>query len=74
MKPQQTLKALYEFTAINYESLKGDWDKLPKHTKSKMPLTLFIIGVFGDLMESAARQETTQVDADKDAQVGPVLP
>lgn len=72
MNPQQTLKALYEFTAVNYESLKGDWDKLPKLAKSKLPLSLFIIGVFGDLMESAARQEAAPVDADKDAQIGAI--
>lgn len=74
MKPQQTLKALYEFTATNYDSLKSDWNKLPSATKSKLPLTLFIIGVFGDLLESAARQEAAPVDADKNAQVGPIHP
>lgn len=51
MNTQQTLKALYEFTATQYDSLKADWNKLPKHEKQRMPFALFVIGVFGSVME-----------------------
>lgn len=52
MNPQQTLKALYEFSAKNYESLKADWNKLPKDEKSRLPLTLFIISVFSSTLSN----------------------
>lgn len=62
MNAQQTLKAVYEFTARNYDELKHDWNKLPKKDKSKLPFTLFVIGVFSttleDYNEQAARVET----------------
>ena len=61
MNAQQTLKAVYEFTARNYDSLKHDWNKLPKAEKSKLPFALFVIGVFStleDYNEQAARVET----------------
>lgn len=51
MTAQQTLKALYEFTASQYEELKSDWNKLPKHEKQRLPFSLFIIGVFGSVIE-----------------------
>lgn len=64
MNTQQTLKAIYEFTARNYEELKSDWNKLPKHEKSKLPFTLFVIGVFSTTLETynepAAQLETTK--------------
>lgn len=62
MKAQQTLKALYEFTATQYDSLKSDWNKLPKHEKQRLPFTLFVIGVFGTIMED---YEKNGMDAKK---------
>ena len=53
MKAEQTLRALYEFTSQQYENLKTDYNKLPKHEKSKLPFTLFIIGVFSSLIEES---------------------
>ena len=58
MNAQQTLKAIYEFTARNYDNLKQDWDKLPKGDKSKLPLTLFIIGVFSSTLEDYDKSKT----------------
>lgn len=55
MNPQQTLKAIYEFTARNYEDLKSDWNKLPKSDKSKLPFTLFVIGVFSTTLEDYSK-------------------
>lgn len=51
-KMEQTLKALYNFIASNYEDLKQDWNKLPKQDKSRMPLPLFCIVVFADLVDN----------------------
>ena len=51
MNPQQTLKALYQFTIQNYESLKQDYNKMPQKEKSAIPLPLFIIGVFANLID-----------------------
>lgn len=56
MNTQQTLKAIYEFTAQNYEGLKSDWNKLPKHEKSKLPFPLFIIGTFSTIVEDYSKQ------------------
>jgi hypothetical protein len=53
MKAEQTLRALYEFTSQQYENLKTDYNKLPKQEKSKLPFTLFIIGVFSSLIEES---------------------
>lgn len=66
MNTEQTLKALYEFTARNYEDLKSDWNKLPKQDKTRLPLTLFIIGVFSNTLEDY-NKSTTQVGKDKNA-------
>lgn len=54
--PQTTLKALYDFTRDNYESLKSDYNKLPKNEKSQLPLTMFIIGIFANLIEDVQKQ------------------
>lgn len=67
MKAEQTLKALYEFTTENYESLKDEWNKLPKHEKSKLPLTLFIISVFANLISEY--QKKSNVQSIEEAQV-----
>lgn len=56
MNAQQTLKALYEFTSAQYEELKSDWNKLPKHEKQRLPFALFIIGVFSTVMEGYEKQ------------------
>lgn len=64
MNAQQTLKAVYEFTARNYEDLKSDWNKLPKRDKAKLPLTLFIIGVFSNTLEDY-NKSTPQLGKDK---------
>lgn len=53
MKAEQTLRALYEFTSHQYYNLKKDYNKLPKHEKSRLPFTLFIIGVFSSLIEES---------------------
>lgn len=58
MNTQQTLKALYEFTATQYDKLKEDWNKLPKHEKQKLPFPLFIIGVFSTVMEDYEKMES----------------
>lgn len=50
-KADQVLRALYEFTAEQYEDLKKDYNKLPKHEKARLPLTLFIISVFSRIIE-----------------------
>lgn len=63
--PQTTLKALYDFTRDNYESLKGDYNKLPQKEKSLLPLTLFIIGVFANVLSD---YEKTQVADDQATQ------
>jgi hypothetical protein len=63
--PQQTLKALYDFTRDNYESLKADYTKLSKDKKSELPITLFIIGVFANLIED---YEKSQVESKKNTQ------
>ena len=65
MNPQTTLKALYDFTRDNYESLKGDYNRLPKQEKELLPITMFIIGVFANLIEDAQK---TQMAAKKDTQ------
>lgn len=68
MNAQTTLKALYAFTSDQYENLKKDYNKLPKHEKSRLPFTLFIIGVFANLIEDANKKqhdkptEDTKVD------------
>jgi hypothetical protein len=59
---QQTLKALYDFTRDNYESLKDDYNRLPKDQKSVLPITLFIIGVFANLIED---YEKSQVESEE---------
>lgn len=64
MNTEQTLKALYEFTARNYEHLKSDWNKLPKQDKARLPLTLFIIGVFSSTLEDY-NKSTSQMGKDK---------
>lgn len=61
--PQTTLKALYDFTRDNYESLKEDYNRMPKKQKSELPFTLFIIGIFANLIEDV--QKKTQVDSNK---------
>lgn len=66
MNTEQTLKAIYEFTARNYEELKSDWNKLPKQDKARLPLTLFIIGVFSNTLEDY-NKSATQVGKDKNA-------
>ena len=66
MNPQTTLKALYDFTRDNYESLKADYNKLPANEKGQLPITLFIIGVFANILEDV--QKESQVDADKSSQ------
>ena len=58
MNTEQTLKAIYEFTARNYEELKSDWNKLPKQDKARLPLTLFIIGVFSNTLEDYDKPAT----------------
>lgn len=65
MNPQNTLKALYDFTRDNYESLKGDYNRLKKQEKESLPITMFIIGVFANLLED---YKETQMDAKKDTQ------
>jgi|DEB19_MinimDraft_3_1074340.scaffolds.fasta_scaffold106861_2 hypothetical protein len=59
---QQTLKALYDFTRDNYESLKADYNGMPKDQKSVLPITLFIIGVFANLIED---YEKSQVESEE---------
>lgn len=51
MNQEQTLKALYEFTASQYDNLKSDWNKLPKHEKQRIPFALFTISVFSTILE-----------------------
>lgn len=58
MNAQQTLKAVYEFTARNYEGLKSDWNKLPKRDKSQLPFPLFIISVFSTTLEDYNKPAT----------------
>lgn len=67
MNTQTTLKALYDFTRENYESLKGDYNKLPQKEKSQLPLTLFIIGIFANLCSDIETKQTP-VETGKDAQ------
>jgi hypothetical protein len=67
MNAQQTLKAVYEFTARNYDSLKHDWNKLPKTEKSKLPFALFVIGVFSSTLEDY-NEQTSRVEAKKTTQ------
>ena len=66
MNPQTTLKALYDFTRDNYESLKADYNKLPANEKSQLPITLFIIGIFANLIEDVQKQP--QVESKEDTQ------
>lgn len=65
--PQTTLKALYDFTRDNYESLKEDYNRLPKNEKSKLPLTLFVIGVFANLIEDVQKKQAS-LESKKDTQ------
>lgn len=65
MNPQTTLKALYDFTRDNYFSLKKDYNRMPKQEKERLPLTMFIIGVFANLIEDAQK---TQVATKKNTQ------
>lgn len=67
MNTQTTLKALYDFTRENYESIKGDYNKLPQKEKSQLPLTLFIIGIFANLCSDVETKQTP-VETGKDAQ------
>lgn len=55
-KMERTLKALYEFIASNYENLKSDWNKLPKSDKQRLPLPLFCIVVFAELMANTGEK------------------
>ena len=66
MNPQTTLKALYDFARDNYVSLKADYNKLPANEKGQLPITLFIIGIFANILEDVQKQPP--VDADKDSQ------
>jgi len=61
MNPQQTLKALYQFTIQNYESLKKDYNKMPQKEKSAIPLPLFIIGVFANLIDDQKNIEDAEI-------------
>jgi hypothetical protein len=61
MNPQQTLKALYQFTIQNYESLKQDYNKMPQKEKSAIPLPLFIIGVFANLIDDQKNIEDAEI-------------
>lgn len=67
MDTQTILKALYDFTRSNYDSLKADYNKLPQNEKSLLPLTLFIIGIFANLCSDAEAKQP-QVEVNKDAQ------
>lgn len=58
MNQEQTLKALYEFTAANYENLKSDWNKLPKHEKQRLPFALFTISVFSTVLEGYDKMDS----------------
>ena len=60
MNQQQTLKALYEFTASQYDNLKSDWNKLPKHEKQRIPFALFTISVFATILEGYDNVEATK--------------
>ena len=64
--PSTTLKALYDFTRDNYESLKDDYNRMPKTQKSALPFTLFVIGVFANLIEDV--QKKTQMDTKESSQ------
>ena len=76
-----TLSLLSEFIRNNYEDLKSDYNKLSKEQKQRLPITLFILGVFDNLLtaqsienESAKsiQPETitpTQVETDNDASI-----
>jgi len=61
MNAQQTLKALYQFTSYNYEELKADYNKLPQKEKSAIPLPLFIIGVFANLVDNPKNIEDAEI-------------
>jgi|Laugresu1bdmlbsd_1035121.scaffolds.fasta_scaffold67980_2 hypothetical protein len=67
MNAQQTLKAVYEFTAQNYESLKHDWNKLSKKEKQRIPFALFVIGVFSATLEDY-NEQTTRVETKEPTQ------
>lgn len=67
MNTQTTLKALYDFTRENYDSLKRDYNKLPQREKSQLPLPLFIIGIFANLCSDVEAKQTP-MEADTDAQ------
>ena len=61
MNPQQTLKALYQFVSYNYEELKSDYNKLPQKEKSAIPLPLFTIGVFANLIDNPQNIEDAEI-------------
>jgi len=67
MNAQQTLKAVYEFTAQNYDALKHDWNKLSKTEKQRIPFALFVIGVFSATLEDYSEQ-TTRLEAKEPTQ------
>ncbi len=58
MDTQTTLKALYDFTRSNYDSLKADYNRLPQKEKSQLPLPLFIIGVFANICSDYQDKQT----------------
>lgn len=51
MNQEKTLKELYNFIAENNESLKSEWEKLPKADKKSLPFELFCISVFSSLIK-----------------------
>lgn len=61
MNPQLTLKALYAFTLDNYDELKEDYNKMSKKEKSALPFTLFIIGVFANLIKESQNDKPKEV-------------
>lgn len=57
-----TLTLLSEFIRNNYEELKADYNKLDKEQKSRLPIALFIIQVFDNLLtaQSIKNEKTVQ--------------
>jgi hypothetical protein len=58
----QTLHALATFIASNYESIKRDYNALSKEQKSVMPITIFCIGLFDELLTNQQEQNDKAAD------------
>jgi hypothetical protein len=59
----QVLHALAAFIVSNYDNLKNDYNSLNKEQKSAMPITIFMVGVFDNLLTNQ-QEENDKISKD----------